>query len=66
LTQPREGTVLTVIADFARETAHLVKTHGIEDLPALFSQALLAVRKSLRGTSEQLDDAARPVSSFER
>jgi len=59
LTQPREGTVLTVIADFARETAHLVKTHGIEDFLALFSQALLAVRKSLRGTSEQLDECRK-------
>jgi len=56
LTHPREGTVLTVIADFARETANLVKAHRTEDFLALFSQALLVVRQSLRGTSEQLDE----------
>ena len=56
LAQPREGTVLTVIGDFAREIADLVGTHGVKDFLALFSRALLVVRKSLRETSDQLDE----------
>ena len=56
LTEPREGTVLTVITDFAREAAKLVSAHGIRDFLALFSQALLVARRSLSGTSNQLDE----------
>lgn len=53
LSEPREGTVLTVIADFAAETARLA-AGGIRDFFGLFSQALMTARSSLRGTSNQL------------
>lgn len=53
LSEPREGTVLTVITDFAAETARLAAT-GIRDFFGLFSQALATARSSLRGTSDQL------------
>ena len=56
LAQPREGTVLTVITEFARETRNLVSTHGTKDFSALFTLALAAARQSLRNTVEQLDE----------
>ncbi|HEY5810650.1 MAG TPA: DegV family protein [Povalibacter sp.] len=55
LTDPREGTVLTVISAFARETGSLT-TAGIRDFLSLFKQTLVAVRRSLQGTSNQLDE----------
>lgn len=64
LSEPREGTVLTVITDFAAETAHLASA-GIHDFLGLFSQALAKARKSLQHTSEQLEElrAARVVDA---
>jgi hypothetical protein len=64
LSDPREGTVLTVITDFATETAHLAST-GIHDFLGLFSQALSKARKSLQHTAEQLEElrAARVVDA---
>lgn len=56
LAEPREGTVLTVITDFARETAKLTGMNGVKDFFALLNQGLAATRRSLRGTSEQLDE----------
>jgi DegV family protein with EDD domain len=55
LSEPREGTVLTVITDFASATARLTSA-GIHDFLVLFSQALAAARASLRGTSDQLEE----------
>ncbi|GFE78628.1 dihydroxyacetone kinase [Steroidobacter agaridevorans] len=54
LAEPREGTVLTVITDFATETARLAAT-GLHDYLSLFSQALKKARTSLQRTSDQLE-----------
>jgi DegV family protein with EDD domain len=64
LCEPREGTVLTVISDFATETTRLA-AGGLQDFLALFSQALVRARKSLQHTSEQLEElrAARVVDA---
>jgi len=64
LCEPREGTVLTVISDFATETTRLAQG-GLHDFLALFSQALVRARKSLQHTSEQLEElrAARVVDA---
>jgi len=64
LSDPREGTVLTVITDFATETARLA-TSGAQDFLGLFSQALARARRSLQHTSEQLEElrAARVVDA---
>jgi len=59
LSEPREGTVLTVITEFATETAKLVRSQGVKDFFALFTQALVATRRSLRGTSDQLEELRR-------
>ncbi|MBM0104363.1 DegV family EDD domain-containing protein [Steroidobacter sp. S1-65] len=64
LSEPREGTVLTVITDFAAETARLAAT-GLHDYLSLFSQALHKARTSLQRTAEQLEElrAARVVDA---
>jgi hypothetical protein len=64
LCEPREGTVLTVISDFATETNRLA-SGGLQDFLGLFSQALVRARKSLQRTSEQLEElrAARVVDA---
>ncbi|HEY0683438.1 MAG TPA: DegV family protein [Steroidobacter sp.] len=64
LAEPREGTVLTVITDFASETARLTSS-GLHDYLSLFSQALHKARVSLQRTAEQLDElrAARVVDA---
>ncbi|MBL8270517.1 DegV family protein, partial [Steroidobacter sp.] len=64
LSEPREGTVLTVITDFAAETARLAAT-GLHDFLSLFSQALGKARASLQHTAEQLEElrAARVVDA---
>lgn len=64
LCEPREGTVLTVIADFAAEAARLANS-GSQDFLGLFSQGLVKARRSLQHTSEQLEElrAARVVDA---
>jgi len=54
LAEPQEGTVLTVITDFATETTRLAST-GLHDYLSLFSQALGKTRVSLQRTSDQLE-----------
>jgi DegV family protein with EDD domain len=54
LTEPREGTVLTVITEFAREVLRLTTSQGLADFIALFKHGLSAARQSLVGTSGQL------------
>jgi DegV family protein with EDD domain len=54
LSEPREGTVLTVITDFAKASAQLAGS-GIRDFLGLFTQGLTAARHSLSGTSAQLE-----------
>lgn len=55
LADPREGTVLTVIAEFAREAVKLAGRDGVKDFFALLNQALQAARRALSGTAEQLE-----------
>lgn len=64
LAEPREGTVLTVITDFATETARLAST-GLHDYLSLFTQALSKARLSLQRTPDQLEAlrAARVVDA---
>jgi hypothetical protein len=56
LAEPREGTVLTVIAEFARETSRLAGMNAVKDFFALFNQGLATTRRALRNTSDQLDE----------
>ena len=55
LSEPREGTVLTVITDFAAEAARLTAL-GIRDFLGLFKESLIKARASLAGTSGQLEE----------
>ncbi|HEU4529578.1 MAG TPA: DegV family protein [Steroidobacteraceae bacterium] len=55
LTEPREGTILTVITDFAAEVARLVREHTVPEFGALFARALERTRLSLEGTRTQLE-----------
>jgi DegV family protein with EDD domain len=55
LSEPREGTVLTVITDFASEAVRLAAL-GLRDFLGLFSEALTKARASLDGTSGQLEE----------
>jgi DegV family protein with EDD domain len=56
LTQPREGTLLTVLADFAREAEALAGPGGIRDFRALFDRTIGPVRASLEATRGQLEE----------
>lgn len=64
LCEPREGTVLTVISDFAAELTRLAAS-GAQDFLSLFSQSLVKARRSLQQTAEQLEElrAARVVDA---
>lgn len=64
LCEPREGTVLTVISDFATEINRLA-SGGLQDFLGLFSQSLVRARRSLQHTTEQLEAlrAARVVDA---
>lgn len=53
LTQPREGTILSVIADFAIELRTQVE-RGVHDLATAFRTALARARHSLADTPRQL------------
>lgn len=53
LAQPREGTILSVISDFAGELRRQAE-RGVADLRALFAQALQRARQSLQDTPRQL------------
>ena len=54
LSEPREGTILTVITDFAAEAA-AAGAGGAPDFRALFRQALAAARTSLDATPMKLE-----------
>jgi DegV family protein with EDD domain len=56
LSEPREGTVLTVISEFAREAVRLATTQKLDDFVALFKQGLSVARQSLVGTARQLEE----------
>jgi DegV family protein with EDD domain len=56
LAEPREGTILTVLADFAAEAAAAVAARdGSGDFRALFRRALAAARASLEATPDKLE-----------
>ena len=54
LAEPREGTILTVISDFADEAAAAVRD-GAVDYRALMRRALAAARASLEATPDKLE-----------
>ncbi len=54
LADPREGTILTVIADFAG-AARGAAARGVATLPLLFREALAAARDSLDATPAKLE-----------
>ncbi len=55
LAEPREGTILTVVADFAHEVGELVARQGVRDFRHLFAQGLERARSSLEATRDQLE-----------
>ncbi len=54
LGEPREGTILTVVSDFAREL-HTVQREGVRDFSALLRRGVVAARASLARTTFQLE-----------
>ena len=55
MTEPREGTILTVVSDFAHEVREQVASHGVRDFRPLFGRALARARRSLEATKSQLE-----------
>lgn len=55
LTKPREGTVLTVMRDFADHLLHLAVTQKTLDFVSLFQEGLIKAKTSLASTPDQLD-----------
>jgi DegV family protein with EDD domain len=58
LSEPREGTILTVLSDFAHEV-HAVQREGVRDFTALLSRGVAAARTSLARTTFQLEALRR-------
>ena len=59
MTEPREGTILTVLSDFAHEVREQVLSHGVRDFRRLFVLALERARRSLAATTGQLEALRR-------
>jgi hypothetical protein len=59
MTEPREGTILTVLTDFAAAVAHQVRERGVRDFPSLFRSALATAQASLEATRDQLESLRR-------
>jgi DegV family protein with EDD domain len=55
LSQPREGTILSVIAAFAESVRHQVGAASEGEFPALLGKALSRVEEALANTPKQLD-----------
>ena len=55
LSQPREGTILSVIAAFAESVRHQVGSASEGEFPALLGKALSRVEEALANTPKQLD-----------
>ena len=55
LSQPREGTILSVIAAFAENVAYQVNTVRESEFPPLIDQAMQAAEEALANTPNQLD-----------
>jgi len=54
LSEPREGTILTVLTDFAHEV-HAVQREGVRDFAALLCRGVSAAQASLERTRFQLE-----------
>lgn len=54
LSEPREGTLLTLLTDFAREATRL-SASGVRDFRAMFAQIMTTLRHSLADTQQQLE-----------
>jgi DegV family protein with EDD domain len=54
LSEPREGTILTVLTDFAQEVQR-VQREGVRDFHALLRRGVLAAQQSLERTTFQLE-----------
>ncbi len=55
LAEPREGTILSVLSDFAAAMEHEVRVRSVRDLRALFRVSLAAAHRSLEATRDQLE-----------
>jgi hypothetical protein len=55
LAEPREGTILTVLTDFAAAVHNAVHAAGVRDFRTLFHKALATARSSLEETRNQLE-----------
>ena len=55
LADPREGTILTVLTDFAAAVHSAVHAAGVRDFRSLFHKALVTARSSLAETRNQLE-----------
>ncbi len=55
MAEPREGTILTVLSDFAAEVRQQVVGNGVRDFAGLFQVALERARDSLEATRNQLE-----------
>ncbi|MEP7242145.1 MAG: DegV family protein [Gammaproteobacteria bacterium] len=56
LTEPREGTMLTVLADFGDELQRVSAVPAVKDFRALFVQSQATLAASLARTSSQLEE----------
>jgi hypothetical protein len=54
LSEPREGTILTVLTDFAHEL-NRVRREGVRDFHALLRRGVQAAQRSVEGTTFQLE-----------
>ena len=59
LAEPCEGTILTVLTDFAAAVAREVRQRGVRDFPSLFRAALATAQTSLEATRDQLEALRR-------
>jgi hypothetical protein len=55
MSEPREGTILTVLSDFAHEVRAQALTQGVRDFQRLFGLALARAQRSLEATTMQLE-----------
>ncbi len=56
LSQPREGTLLTVLRDFSRQLEAEVATGNVRNFRELFAGAMTALRASLDHTRDELEE----------
>jgi len=59
LADPREGTILTVLSDFAAAVAREVRERGVRDFPSVFRAGLAIAQSSLEATRDQLESLRR-------